>query len=428
MEKTINKKTITVAILGCGSRGVTYGSLMLKRNGEYNVVALCDCKPAALEKSAKKFGVKPDFTFLNEEDFFNEKRADLLVIATLDKDHVRQCLRALQLGYNVLLEKPITDSEKECYALLAAQKKYGGKVFVCHVLRYAPAFVAAKRLLTEGVIGKLIEIDALEQVGYWHQAHSYVRGNWRRSEDTTPMIMAKCCHDLDLLQYYANSKCKYVSSVGDLSFFNAQNAPEGSADRCVYCKYVDTCPYSARRCYVERWKLTGSAKDAWPYNVITTESPLTQAAIEKAIATTPYGKCVFKCDNNVVDHQLTLFTFENGVKASLTMVAFTAEVGRQITFRGTYGEIVLNENLPYLELKKFGEEVKRVNVDYCGEECGFSHGGGDAKMIAALRDNLFSADSGATTLESSIESHLMSIAAEKSRLVNGERVCVHANG
>lgn len=421
----MEKEIITVAILGCGSRGNAYGGLMYGRVGGYEIVSLCDCKQIALEKTAKKFGVDPSLTFLDENEFFAEKRADLLIISTLDKDHVRQCLRALQLGYDVLLEKPITDSEEECYALLDAQKKYGGRVFVCHVLRYAPAFVMAKKLLKEGAIGRLVDIEALEQVGYWHQAHSYVRGNWRRSEDTTPMIMAKCCHDLDLLQYYADSKCKSVSSIGDLSFFNAQNAPEGSADRCVDCKYVDTCPYSARRCYVERWKLAGSAKDAWPYNVITPEYPLTEEAIEKAIATTPYGRCAFKCDNDVVDHQVTIFTFDNGVKASLTMVAFTSEVGRIITFRGTYGEIVLNETLPYLELKRFGEKVERIELEGCGEECGFAHGGGDAKMIAALHETLSSKDSGETTLAASIESHLMSIAAEKSRVLGGERILVH---
>lgn len=416
---------ISVAILGCGSRGITYGKLMRERVGGYEIVSLCDCKSIALNKAAEKFGVKEECLFLDEQEFFKEKRADLLIIATLDKDHVRQCLRALELGYDVLLEKPITDSKEECYALLDAQKKYGGKVVVCHVLRYAPAFVTAKRLIEEGAIGRLVEIDALEQVGYWHQAHSYVRGNWRRSEDTTPMIMAKCCHDLDLLQFYAAAKCESLSSVGDLTFFNEQNAPENSAEKCVNCQYVDECPYSARRCYIERWKHTGSAKDAWPYNVICSTYPLTEEALEEAIRTTPYGRCVFRCDNDVVDHQITTCTFENGVKATLTMTGFTAEVGRRITFRGTYGEIELNEMLPYLELKKFGEKARRIELSETSEDSGFAHGGGDYKMIKELRKALTSAETGATSLVNSIESHLMCIVAEESRLAKGEKKYVH---
>ena len=140
------------------------------------------------------------------------------------------------MGYDVLLEKPITDKEEECRSLLAAQKKYGGKVLVCHVLRYAGAFRKVEELLKAGAVGRLVEIQALEQVAYWHQAHSYVRGNWRRSEDTSPMILAKCCHDLDLLQYYAGARCKSVSSMGDLTYFTSKNAPEGAAKRCLECQ------------------------------------------------------------------------------------------------------------------------------------------------------------------------------------------------
>lgn len=421
----MTRKMITVAILGCGSRGITYGDLMLQHEDQYKIVSVCDIKPSALSKASQRYGIDPDNVFADENRFFEKKRADLLVVATLDKDHVRQCLRALELGYDILVEKPISDSREECYDLLNAQKKYGGKVFVCHVLRYAPAFVKAGELLKSGAIGRLVAIDALEQVAYWHQAHSYVRGNWRRSEETTPMLMAKCCHDLDLLQFYAGARCETITSVGDLTFFNRQNAPSGSSERCLDCKYVDQCPYSARRCYTERWKKTGSAKDAWPYNVITSEFPLTEEAIERGIKNTMYGRCVFFCDNDVVDHQLSTMSFENGVKATLTMTGFTAEIGRHIVFHGTYGEIVLNEELPYLELKKFGEEPRRIDLTDTQEVCGFAHGGGDYMMIRELYDMLTNEEEGATALESSLESHLMCIAAEESRLAKGKMMYVH---
>lgn len=421
----MEKGKIAVAILGCGSRGTQYGNLMYKKVDGYQIVALCDRKAIALEKAAKRYGVEKENLFDDEQVFLQTKRADLLVIATLDQDHVRQCLRALELGYDVLMEKPITDKREECYALLEAQKKYGGKVFVCHVLRYAPAFVKAKELLSAGAIGRLVMIDALEQVTYWHQAHSYVRGNWRRREDSTPMIMAKCCHDLDLMQYYAEAKCKTVSSVGDLTFFNEQNAPKDSAARCVDCKYIDECPYSAKRCYIERWKQCGSAKDAWPYNVVTPVYPLTEETIAEAIKTSPYGRCVFRCDNDVVDHQIVTMAFENGVKATLTMTAFTADVGRRIVFHGTYGEIILNETSSYLELKRYGEPARRIEVCETEEEAGFAHGGGDYRMIKELYNVLTSERECATVLAASIESHLMCIAAEESRLTDGDRIYVH---
>ena len=191
------------------------------------------------------------------------------------------------------------------------------------------------------------------------------------------------------------------------------------------CPYVDECPYSAKRCYIERWKQCGSAADVWPYNVITPVQPLTEEALSDAIESTLYGRCVYRCDYDVVDHQIVTMAFENGVKATLTMTAFTAETGRRIVFHGTYGEIVLNELTPYLELKRYGEAVRRIDV--CSEEeAGFSHGGGDYMMIKELYRTLTNEQEGATALEKSIESHLMCIAAEESRLDKGKRVYVHA--
>ena len=221
-----------------------------------------------MERFGEKFGVAAENRFTDENVFFAVKRADVLVIATQDKDHVRQAVKAFSLGYDVLLEKPISSEKDELEKLIAAQKKYGKKALVCHVLRYAPAFMKAAELIDEGAIGKLVAINALERVTFWHQAHSYVRGNWRKAEDTSPMIMAKCCHDLDLLQYYAGAKCKTISSVGDIAFFKRKNAPEGCAERCVNCKYKDSCSYSAKKIYLDWWVVQGKKEDVWPFNII----------------------------------------------------------------------------------------------------------------------------------------------------------------
>ncbi len=307
----MSKKVFTVAVLGCGGRGAeSYGRLMYDRKEEYKIVALCDVNTAKLQTYGEQFCVDEAHRFSDEKVFFREKRADLLIIATLDRDHVRECVKALELGYDVLLEKPVSDKESECEELLAAQKKYGGKVLVCHVLRYAPAYRKVYDMIGSGTIGRLVEIQALEQVAYWHYAHSYTRGNWRNYKVAAPMILAKCCHDLDLLQWYAKSACDTVSSVGALTYFKPENAPEGAARRCTECKYERTCPYSAVKAYVDSWERSGCPENIWPINILTQDFPLTKEKIMKALETGNYGRCVFACDNDVVDHQHVSLTFK----------------------------------------------------------------------------------------------------------------------
>jgi predicted dehydrogenase len=232
-------------------------------------------------------------------------------------------------------------------------------------------------------VGRLVAIQAIEQVAFWHQAHSYVRGNWRRAEDTTPMILAKCCHDLDLLQYYAKSPCESISSVGDLTYFKSENMPKGAAKRCLDCKYVEECPYSAKRIYINNWKSGGKPENLWPYNVLTPVLPLTEDALLDALKNGPYGRCVFACDNDVVDHQLTQMTFQNGVKATLTMTAFTSNGGRIMKFYGTTGEIDLDEEQGIISVKRFGTPTEKINIADLNES-GYGHGGGDFGIVSKL--------------------------------------------
>lgn len=420
-------KIYTVAIIGAGGRGGdAYGNIIHTQKDKFKIVALCDLKKERMERFGEKFGVAAENRFTDENEFFAVKRADVLVIATQDKDHVRQAVKAFSLGYDVLLEKPISSEKDELEKLIAAQKKYGKKALVCHVLRYAPAFMKAAELIDEGAIGKLVAINALERVTFWHQAHSYVRGNWRKAEDTSPMIMAKCCHDLDLLQYYAGAKCKTISSVGDIAFFKRENAPEGCAERCVNCKYKDSCSYSAKKIYLDWWVVQGKKEDVWPFNIIA-EAPLTQEKIEKAIETGPYGRCVFACDNDVVDHQIVEMQFENGVKAELTMTGFTKLCGRRITFFGTQGNITLDESENKIMVDKFtldenDSETIQINVL---NENGYGHGGGDYGIVNTLYDILEGKTSNRTSLEESVESHLMAIAAEESRVQGGKLIEIH---
>ena len=418
----MSNKIFTVAILGVGSRGGNgYGRIINGMRDRFKIVSLCDIRRERLDMFAPEFEVEEKNCFDTDEEFLKERRADLLIIATQDKDHVRHCLRAFELGYDVLMEKPITADENECYELLNSQKEHGNRALVCHVLRYSKPYVKVMELIDSGSIGRLVAIDALEPVNFWHQAHSYVRGNWRNTSDSTPMILAKCCHDLDLLQYYARSKCESVSSVGDLTFFTKENAPEGSALRCTECKYTDTCEYSAKNIYINGWYRKKTPTDDWPFNVIAA-APITEEKLWTAIKNGPYGRCVFHCDNDAVDHQIVQMTFKNGVKASLMMNAFNDKMGRCYRFYGTHGMIILANDS--VTLREFGKN----DVEFSSKELlesGHAHGGGDFGIISSLYDMLNGTAPESTSLEASIESHLMGIAAEKSRINGGELIKIH---
>ena len=261
-----------VAIIGYGGRGMLYAEILKEKGVE--ISAVCDVDKAKLALAQKRLQLADGALYAEEETFFRKgKLADLLIVSTQDQLHLRHAVKGLDLGYDLLLEKPIAASQEECETILNKAQKLDRRVFVCHVLRYAPFFSEIKRRLNSGKYGKVVTIAMTENVAYWHQAHSYVRGNWRRAEDTTPMILAKCCHDLDLLQHFAGAKCESVSSVGDLTYFTSVNAPEGAAKRCLDCKYLDRCPYSAKTLYIEKWKKQGRPENCWPYNVLTMALP-----------------------------------------------------------------------------------------------------------------------------------------------------------
>lgn len=415
-------KIYTVAILGVGARGGgAYGKLINKFTDKYNIVALCDLREDRLEYYGELFGVDKECRFNSDVEFFKEKRADLLVIATPDTAHIDHAVKAFETRYDVLVEKPLTDNEEECKRLLAAQKKHGCRALVCHVLRYAPAYTKLYEIISSGKIGKLIDINWVEPVGYWHQAHSYVRGNWRNTSDSAPMILAKSCHDLDLIQWYAKSKCKSISSIGSLDFFKEENAPEGATERCKDCPHKHTCPYSAYRIYIERWHQFGCPTHAWPYNVVTPE-PVSEEKIREAIESGPYGRCVFHCDNNVVDHQTVQMLFENGITATFHMNAFNLHGGRRIAMFGTYGELYMDKKSITIDV--FGQPTEIISIDSL-LEADYGHGGGDFKLIETLYDMMEGRCGLETSLEASVESHLMGIKAEESRLAEGKLLLVH---
>lgn len=302
-------KQITVAIAGLGSRGLdAYARYADEAPDEMKIVAVADILPDRVERAAKKYSVPADRCFASAEEMFEqEKLADAAFICTMDQDHYREAKAALLKGYDLLLEKPVSPSMDECRELAALAEKLGRKVIVGHVLRYTPFYRRLKAVLDEGTIGEVVSVQAIEKVCYWHQAHSFVRGNWRNSGTSSAMILQKCCHDMDILLWLTGKRCKTVSSFGSLTWFKPENAPEGATERCLDCPHKDDCLYSAPKFYLGRYD-TGERD--WPLSVLCQEP--TREGLEEALRVGPYGRCVYHCDNNVVDHQVVNLLLEGG--------------------------------------------------------------------------------------------------------------------
>ncbi len=423
------KKKFTVAILGAGARGLVYASLLQELPEKFEITAVCDFNHNQLEKMNRFLNLPSKAIFDDEDEFLKEKLADVLIIATWDKYHVDQCLKAMRLGYDILLEKPVSDSTKEIKELLDVQKETQRKIVVCHVLRYGAGYIKISDILSSGVIGNLVAIDAMERVAYWHQVQAYIR--LQSTQDDYPTILAKCCHDLDYIQYFAKSRCDAVSSIGSFNYFIPENAPEGATDRCLDCPHINSCIYSAKKIYIDNWKKQGCPEFTWPFNKVTLENPTTEEALYEGLKTVNLGICVFRSgvesNPHVVDHQMVQMHFKNGVDATLKM-QYAAEPGRRINLFGTAGEIVFDELYDMIEIKRFGHKTEKLSISDLVERSdslGFGHGGGDYGLIKNLYSILSGEKVNYTSLEESMESHLIGIKAEESRLSGGKTVKVH---
>lgn len=418
-------RIVRIAIAGVGSRGKNaYGLELLNMKDRAKVVAVADIDPERLALAGDAHGVPDEMRFPSAEAMLAmPKLADAMLVCTQDRQHVPHAVAALKKGYDVMMEKPISPKLEDLQEITKVARENGRRVVVCHVLRCTPFFQTIKKTIDSGVLGEVVSIQALENVRYWHQAHSFVRGNWRREEDTSPMILAKCCHDLDYLVWLCGRKCERVSSYGSLMYFKKSNAPEGAALRCTQgCKAKDGCPYDAEKIYLTN-KDTGilCGNVEWPIDVLA-ENP-TEEKIRHAIETGPYGRCVFHCDNDVVDHQIVNMQMEGGASLSLTMSAFTSIGGRTIKVMGTLGDLWGDMHENRIRIGVFGKEPQVIDLGK--EEKDFAgHGGGDRLLMEQFVDLMQGKepDGTITTLETSVESHLVALAAEKSRLENGESI------
>lgn len=405
---------VKALLLGAGSRGKdTYAEFAKRHPDLLKLVGVAEPNRERREAVRLEHGIPAEAAFEHwEEAFAGKVGAEAVIIATQDQMHRGPILASIEGGYHILCEKPIVPTLKECVEIHDRASGYNKVFLISHVLRYTNFFSQIKELLESGKLGRLIGIDLNENVGHVHTAHSFVRGNWRRAGDSSPMILAKSCHDMDILYWLAGSECDSLSSYGALNHFRPENAPEGAPERCLDgCPAMKSCPYNAQRIYL-------SDNVDWPVNIISTDLSL-EGRIA-ALKTGPWGRCVYRCDNDVVDHQVVGLRFGNGVTATFTMSGFTMTTHRNIKLMCTEGEILGDMEDNYIEVRHFSSgNVDRISVAHL--EVG--HSGGDPNLIADFVNLIRSKSTeGRTSAKASLHSHLMAFAAEKSRQADGKLV------
>ncbi|WP_126972986.1 Gfo/Idh/MocA family protein [Gynurincola endophyticus] len=409
------EKPVTAITLGAGGRGTVYGNYALQFPQNMKIVGVAEPVAFRNQKYTTSHNIPHDNRFNTWEDVFKRpKFADAIIISTPDNLHYGPCMQALEMGYDILLEKPIAPTEKECRAILKKAQQKGRIVAVCHVLRYAPYFVKMREMIAEGAVGEVISVQHLEPIEFQHMAHSYVRGNWHNSKQTTPIILAKSCHDLDIIKWVINKRCTEISAMGDLKWFRKENAPEGSTDRCINgCKVEKTCPYSALKIYTPKSTSRNRVLD------LSEDKTKHEAEIKQRMYTTNYGRCVYRMENDQPDHYISNIQFEDNITASFSMEAFTSYAGRRTRVMGSMGDMV--GDMKELVVTDFiTGKVTRLQPKYT-DVAGYEksgHGGGDWLMMRDFVQAVAQQNASllTSTIEESIESHIMGFKAEESRL------------
>lgn len=413
----------TISVIGLGNRGTEYmGFIKGFHSKKAKIVALCDIRQQALDDFAPLYKIPKEKQFISTDAFFSKGViSDALIIATQDASHYEITKAALETGYKyILLEKPVSGNESEYKELRDLAEEKGALLIICHVLRYSNYYSRIKKIISSGQIGDVVSINHTENVGYFHFAHSFVRGNWHDEFASTPSILAKCCHDIDLIAWFMDSPCTKVSSVGSVKFFNKENAPEGSTDYCMGgCKVKKSCPYDAEALYITdpfykakfikhmKRTLTGKAKNS-------------KEDVVNAIKYGDYGRCVFHCDNNVCDNQMVTMEFQNGAVAVLNMNGFSNKMFRECHIVGTKGELIGYGTK--LKMNIFCKGSKTVHTGSPGMT---GHVEGDillisnfVKIICGEKTDL----TDVTTIDATVISHDIALAAEKSRKNGGAPV------
>lgn len=417
-------KPLQAIIVGAGHRALTYARYALSHPDQLQIVGVADPAPLRRQQAAAQFGLRPEQCHESADVLAALPQcADFIINGTMDHQHVPTAVPLLERGYHMLLEKPFATSEEEMARLVGVARQQQSIVSVCHVLRYAPFYAAIRQKVIEGAIGEIISVQAVEHVSYHHMAVGFIRGKWSRTDYChSPMLMAKSCHDLDLITWMKSGVAPVrVCSAGSNFQFRPERAPADAGTRClVDCPIEAECLYSARKHYIDH-------PERWAFYVWDSLEHIEEPTIEDKLAslrTSPYGQCVWKTDMDVVDHQSVVIEFADGCTATLNMIGGSAKPSRSIHLVGTHGEIQGNLEDSTFALRhidprpgsEYGEEIIDVNIhgDMTGAQGG--HGGGDMRLVADFLALLNGAPPSisSTSIEDSISGHRIGFCADRS--------------
>ena len=409
-------KPLEVAVIGAGSRGFhAYANFALRRPHLLRCVAVAEPDDARRDRFGDAHGLPANRRYRTWQELVDSRpAADGVINCLQDSLHLESALAVLEAGYHQLLEKPIAATPHDCVRIVGKARETGLTLAVCHVMRYAPFYQAMRRILDTRDLGEIVTVEHKENVAFWHYAHSFVRGPWSRKGESSPMILAKSCHDMDILLYLIGRRPVRLSSFGSLSYFRPENAPAGAADRCLDgCPAEPDCPWSVLRTYL------GGDLPSWVKDSDHLSVDKTREGKLEALRTARHGRCVFKAGNDVVDHQVVNIEFEGGATANFLMHAFSRENTRTMRYGLTRGEIKGHHGRNEIRVGYFGDGTEEIVRP--GRMVG-GHGGGDTALMLQFTESLRTGDPAAviTNADVSLESHLMAFAAEESRLNAGQ--------
>ena len=400
------QRPVSIVAIGAGNRTNKYLEYVRRNPDKARLIGVVELNDLRRQKVADEFGLDASCCYRDYRDFFRSPlKADAVMICTPENMHFEPAMLAIEAGYHVLLEKPIAQTLEECLAIGEAARRKNVIVSVCHVLRYHPYFIKLKELACSGELGNIISINHCTSVGVDRATHSFVRGLWSREADTNPMLISKCCHDIDFLLWLTKTRCRKITSFGSLRWFRSKNAPEGSAERCIDCKVEAQCPFSAIDLYRVR-------RD-WISNFDIPQGKTIDQVIEDELREGKYGRCIYHCDNDVVDHQIVSMEMDSEVTINFSMDLFTLKDHRKTHICLTEGEIDGNETL--LRVRRFRGGAETV-YDFSNLSHQPFHAGADLDIVADFIDAIHSEEKYLrTSIDLSVESHRICFEAERSR-------------
>ena len=400
------QRPVSIVAIGAGNRTNKYLEYVRRNPDKARLIGVVELNDLRRQKVADEFDLDASCCYTDYRDFFRSPlKADAVMICTPENMHFEPAMLAIEAGYHVLLEKPIAQTLEECMAIGEAARRKNVIVSVCHVLRYHPYFIKLKELACSGELGNIISINHCTAVGVDRATHSFVRGLWSREADTNPMLISKCCHDIDFLLWLTKTRCRKITSFGSLRWFRSKNAPEGSAERCIDCKVEAQCPFSAVDLYRVR-------RD-WISNFDIPQGKTIDQVIEDELREGKYGRCIYHCDNDVVDHQIVSMEMDSEVTINFSMDLFTLKDHRKTHICLTEGEIDGNETL--LRVRRFRGGAETV-YDFSNLSHQPFHAGADLDIVADFIDAIHSEEKYLrTSIDLSVESHRICFEAERSR-------------